>query len=119
MSDFLGIRTDMRDAILELKQMEQRMLGWAESLPLPAEADEMWEGRIPITAPATLYAAIEAVRCDCIQEAIERLSLLGNDASLPQQDLWVGENRKGGVTFQELPQLPGKAGRKETPPCSD
>ena len=132
------VRGLIREIVSSLQQVDDRLAVLAESLPLPPDATEMWESEIPTSAIAYVYAALEAVRSDYIQEAIEALVhasrqsdlslrrefLMGRPVPYPGPDnrpLWglasSGISDKGGVPFRKH-QDPGEsAGRKEPPPC--
>ncbi len=64
MSELLRL---FREVVPSLHLGDDRLSTQAESLPLPADATEMWESQIQTSAIAHLYAAMEAVRSDCIQ----------------------------------------------------
>ena len=139
MIEMRDVRGQIREVVSSLHQVDDRLAAVAESLPLPVDATEMWESQIPTSAIVHLYAALEAVRCDCIQDAIETLLhasrqsdvslrrefLLGRAAQHPGKE-WPssreaaagrGTSSEGGVPFR-CQQTPGEsAGRKEPPPC--
>ncbi len=111
------IRGRIREAVSSLQRLDDELAELAESLSLPLDADEMWEARLPESFPTHLCAAIDAVRTDCLQDAIDTLlrAVRQSDVSLRQRFLRASE--VGGISFQK--QHGNDAGRKETPPCSD
>jgi hypothetical protein len=72
------------DVVACLRLVDGRLGDLAESLPLPEDADQMWEQEIPMSFNANLYASIGAVRSDCLQSAMATLqrAMHENDASL-------------------------------------
>ncbi len=83
------IRGRIREAVSSLHRLDDELAGLAESLALPLDANEMWESRLPASFPTHLYAAIEAVRTDCLHDAIDTLLAAArqSDVSLRQQFL--------------------------------
>lgn len=67
------IRERVRAAVLSLHEVDDRLAELAESLPVPPDAAQMWESWLPASFTANLYAALEAVRSDCIQDAVATL----------------------------------------------
>ena len=67
------IREQIRDAVWHLHVVDDRLAELAESLMLPLDAGEMWDSQIPMNFTANLYAAIDAVRTDCLQDAAATL----------------------------------------------
>ncbi len=72
--------TEMREArgrifeiMSNLYQVDEQVSALADSLALPADAAEMWESQIPTSAVVHLYATLEAVRSDCLEDAITTL----------------------------------------------
>ncbi len=114
------IRARIREAVSGLQRLDDELGELAESLPLPLDAAEMWDSQLPESFPTHLYAAIDAVRTDCLQAAMGTLltAVRQSDVSLRQRFLRARRSEMGGISFQK--QQPGNdAGRKETPPCSD
>ena len=88
------IRERIRAAVSNLHEVDDRLAELAESLPLPPDSAQMWDSWIPPSFTANLYAALDAVRSDCIQDAVETLlhAVHQSDASLRRE--WA-ELRKG------------------------
>ncbi len=82
-------RGRVREVVSTLRQVDNRLLELSEGLPLPFDAAQMWESRIPPSFTANLYAALEAVRSDCIQDAIATLlhAVRQTDGSLRREFL--------------------------------
>lgn len=117
------IRGRIREAVSSLHHLDDELAELSESLALPPDATEMWESQLPTSFPTHLYAAIDAVRSDCIQDAIDTLlrAVRHSDVSLRQQflrDSEAGGSETGGISFPRK-QTGNDAERKETPPCSD
>ena len=111
------IRERIRDAVSSLLDVDNRLAEVTESLPLPPDATRMWDSQIPTSFTTNLYGALEAVRSDCIQDAVATLlhAVRQSDGSLRRE--WTGSGRSG-VSFREQQHTPGDgAGRKETPQC--
>jgi hypothetical protein len=109
------IRERIRDAVSSLLEVDNRLGEVTESLPLPPDAAQMWDSQVPTSFTTNLYAALEAVRTDCIQDAVATLlhAVRQSDCSLRRE--WT---RESGVSFREQQHTPGDgAGRKETPQC--
>ncbi len=66
-------REIIRDAVSSLHELDDRLAVLAESLALPPDAAEMWDSLIPMSFTPNLYAALDAVRTDCIQAAVATL----------------------------------------------
>lgn len=73
MNEMPGIREQIRDAVSKFHELDDQLAQLAESLKLPPDAAEMWELRIPMGFTANLYAALDAVRTDCLQDAAATL----------------------------------------------
>lgn len=114
------IRSRLRKAVSRLHRLDDELAEVAEGLALPPDAAEMWESRLPTSFATHLYAAIDAVRSDCIQDAIDTLlrAARHSDVSLRQQFLHAGRSESGGISFP-CQKNGNDAERKETPPCSD
>jgi len=67
------IRERIRDMVSILHELDDRLTELAESLPLPLDAEDMWESRLPMNFNTNLFSALEAVRSDCIQDAVATL----------------------------------------------
>jgi hypothetical protein len=67
------IRASIRDAVSSLHELDDRLAVLAENLALPPDAAEMWDSRIPMSFTPNLFAALDAVRTDCIQVAVATL----------------------------------------------
>lgn len=85
------IRGRIREAVSSLRLLDDELGELAESLPLPLDVTEMWESQLPMSFLANLYSAVDAVRSDCIQDAIDTLqrAVRQSDVSLRQQFLRV------------------------------
>ena len=83
------IRGRIREVVSDLHRLDDELCSLAESLVLPLDADEMWALRLPMSFPAHLYAALDAVRSDCLHEAITILlrAVRQSDVSLRRQFL--------------------------------
>jgi hypothetical protein len=115
------IRNRVRKAVSSLQRLDDELAELAESLSVPLDATEMWESRLPTSFPAHLHAAIDAVRSDCVQDAIDTLlrAVRQSDVSLRRQFLRVvGRSEKGGVSLPQK-KTGNNAERKEPPPCLD
>ena len=73
MIEMREIRGRIRDAVSSLDQVDTCLAELAESLPLSSHASEMWRSRIPKSFTTHLYAVLEVVRSDCIQDAMKTL----------------------------------------------
>jgi hypothetical protein len=51
-------------AAIELIQLDFRLTQTTESIPLPADVDEIFENRLPATPASNLYAVITAVKVE-------------------------------------------------------
>lgn len=109
------IRERIRTAVSILHEVDNRLAELAESLPLPPDAAQMWDSRLPSSFTANLYAALDAVRSDCIQDAMATLlyAVRQSDASLRRQ--WM-EPKAAYPPFAN-DNTPAIAGREETPRC--
>ena len=67
------IRERIRDAVWHLHVVDDSLAELTESLKLPLDAEEMWDSQIPTSFTANLYAALDAVRTDCLQDAAATL----------------------------------------------
>ena len=67
------IRERVRDAVWRLQGVDDRLAELAESLVLAPDAAEMWDSLIPTNFTTNLYAALDAVRTDCLQDAAATL----------------------------------------------
>jgi len=67
------IRERIRQAVTRLHEVDDSLAELAEGLALPADAAEMWESRIPTSFTTNLYGALDAVRTDCLQDAVSTL----------------------------------------------
>ena len=143
MTEIRDSRGLIREIVARLQQVDEQVAELAESLPLPPDVTEMWEFLMPTSPTAYLYAALETVRCDYLQEAIETLldATRQTEVSLrsafvrgqrpfppgggrppaaePAADLSSsGDCGKSGVSFRKAPNTPGlETGRKEPPLC--
>ena len=114
------IRERIRDVVSRLHELDDRLAGLAESLPLPPDAAEMWEFRFPTSFVTNLYSALEAVRSDCIQDAVATLSHAVRQSEESLRREWLLHTGRDQGTRRILPghHTPGNgAGRKETPLC--
>jgi primosomal protein N'' len=113
----IRLRRRVGETVAGLQRLDDDLAELAESLSLPLDADEMWEARLPESFEAHLYAAIDAVRTDCLQDAVNTLlaALRQNEVSLRQRFLRA-ESKRGGISFLHK-KTGNDAARKETPPC--
>jgi len=90
MIEMQEIREQIRDAVSHLYKIDDRLAELSESLTLPPDADLMWDSRIPTNFHTNLYAALDAVRTDCLQDAATNLlrAVRQTDTSLRRQ--WRG-----------------------------
>jgi hypothetical protein len=88
------IRERIREAVSHLYGLDDQLAELAERLILPPDAEEMWESRIPTSFPTNLYAALEAVRSECLQDAAATLlkAVRQTDASLRRE--WLARERE-------------------------
>jgi hypothetical protein len=110
------IRERIRAAVSSLHEVDDRLAELAESLPLPPDAAQMWDSWTPTSFTANLYAALEAVRSDCIQDAVATLlyAVRQSDASLRRE--WAAESKAAYPPANDnTPAI--SAGWKETPRC--
>ena len=149
MTETRDLRGRIRDAVSRLYRVDDELAELAESLVLSPDVVEMWESRIPSSFQVNLYAALDAVRSDCIQDAIATLlhaagqtdvslrrqflrdqllavepvefvaGLAGNDPAEPEADLGNAQHKKDGVPSRVEKLHLGEAGGKGTPSCSD
>lgn len=73
MIEMQKIREQIRDAVSHLHGIDDRLAELSASLTLPSDADLMWDSQIPANFQTNLYAALDAVRTDCLQDAAETL----------------------------------------------
>jgi hypothetical protein len=73
MTEIRDLRGRLFEIMSGLYQIDEQVSVLAESLSLPADASEMWESQIPTNAVAHLYATLEAVRSDCLEDAMRTL----------------------------------------------
>ncbi len=75
-----------------LNQVDGWLAELVEELPLSPDASAMWDFRIPQSFPVHLHGALEAVRSDCIQDAVATLlhAVRQTDASLRDEFLRGG-----------------------------
>lgn len=116
------IREHIREVVSSLHEVDDRLAELAEALPLPPDASEIWEFSFPSTFTTNLYAALDAVRTDCIQDAVETLvrAVRQSEESLRREwrALRSGEIREERRILPDHHINPGgSAGRKETPLC--
>jgi hypothetical protein len=90
------IRSRIRAAVSSLHRLDDELGELAESLSLPLDATEMWESQLPTSFLPNLYAAIDAVRSDCVQDGINTLlrAVRQNDVSLRQEFLRVAHEER-------------------------
>ena len=96
MIELSEIREQIGDAVSSLQELDERLSALARSLSFPPDVTEMWDSRRPMSYTANLYAALNAVRLDCIQDAAATLlrAVGQSDASLRRE--WE-QGREGGV----------------------
>lgn len=87
MIEMSEIREQIGDAVSSLQELDERLSALAQSLSLPPDVAEMWDLRRPMSYTANLYAALNAVRTDCIQDAAATLldAVGQSDASLRRE----------------------------------
>lgn len=90
------IRESIHTTVSKLYELDDQLAVLAESLVLPPDAGEMWDSRRPMSFTANLYAALDAVRTDCLQDAAVTLlrAVRQSDASLRRE--WARLIEKGG-----------------------
>lgn len=90
------IRESIHTTVSKLYELDDQLALLAESLVLPPDAGEMWDSRCPMSFTANLYAALDAVRTDCLQDAAVTLlrAVRQSDASLRRE--WARLIEKGG-----------------------
>jgi hypothetical protein len=113
------IRERIREVVSSLHELDDRLAELAESLPLPPDAAEMWEFRIPTSFITNLYCALEAVRTDCLQDAVATLlhAVRQSENSLRRE--WIlGRDQQKRRILPDHHNPGDSAGRKETPLCS-
>lgn len=110
------IRDRIRAAVSSLHEIDDRLAELAESLPLPPDASKMWDSWTPTSFTANLYAALEAVRSDCIQDAVATLlyAVRQSDASLRRE--WAAKSKAAYPPANDNTPAT-RAGGKETPLC--
>ncbi len=114
------IRGRIREVVSSLCEVDDRLAELAESLPLPPDVAEMWEFRCPTSFIANLYSALDAVRSDCIQDAVATLSHAVGQSEESLRREWLLQTGQDEEKRRILPghHPPGNgAGRKETPLC--
>lgn len=107
-------RGQIRKVVSDLQRVDDRLAELAASLSLPPDVAEMWEGTIPTCFTANLYSAIDAVRSDCIQDAVATLlhAVRQNEESLRHE--WCLQEEKRCLPLH----TPGSSAEtKETPQC--
>ena len=94
------IRRRVRQAVTHLYEVDDSLAELAESLALPPDAGEMWDSRIPTSFTTNLYAALDAVRTDCLQDAASTLlhAVRQSESSLRRE--WARNLRE--VEFNEV-----------------
>ena len=95
MTEMQEIRESIHNAVSKLYELDEQLAVLAESLVLPPDAGEMWDLRSPMSFTANLYAALEAVRTDCLQDAAVNLlrAVRHSEASLRRE--WAQLSGKG------------------------
>ena len=85
----MSARDRIRQVVSELQRLDDGLVELAASLPLPSDAPQMWDAQLPESFEAHLYATIDIVRTDCLQDAVDTLlrALRHNDVSLRQRFL--------------------------------
>ena len=91
------IRERIRDMVSILHELDDRLTELAESLPLPLDAEDMWESRLPMNFNTNLFSALEAVRSDCVQDAVATLMCAARQSedSLRRRWLMAGDQENG------------------------
>ena len=87
------IRERIRNAVWHLYVVDDRLAELAESLKLPVDAGEMWDSQIPTSFTANLYAALDAVRTDCLQDAAATLLHAARQTETSLRREWQGRFR--------------------------
>ena len=114
------IRERIRDVVSRLLEVDDQLAELAESLLLPPDAAEMWEFRFPTSFTTNLYSALDAVRVDCIQDAVVTLLRAARQSEASLRREWLLHTGQKAERRRILPghHTPGNgAGRKETPLC--
>lgn len=114
------IRERIRDAVSRLHELDGWLAELAEGLPLPRDVAEMWESRFPTSFVANLYSALDAVRSDCIQDAVATLLHAVGQSEESLRREWLVHTGRDDEKRRILPghhTTGNGAGRKETPLC--
>jgi hypothetical protein len=113
------IRERVRAAVWILHEVDNRLAELAESLPLPPDAAQMWDSRVPASFTANLYAALDAVRSDCIQDAIATLLYAARQSEDSLRREWAAVEPKAAYppSANDNNTPAASAGREETPQC--
>jgi len=85
----MSVHDRIRQVLSGLQRSDAELAELAASLSLPPDTTEMWNSQLPESFEAHLYATIDTVRTDCLQDAVDTLlrAARHNDASLRQQFL--------------------------------
>jgi hypothetical protein len=67
-------RRAMIDVAAELLRLDHRLWEIKACTPSPPDEAEMWEYDLPLTAAVKVRCRLEAVRQDCLQDAVEKLT---------------------------------------------
>jgi hypothetical protein len=91
------IRERIRDMVSILHELDDRLTELAESLPLPLDAEDMWESRLPTNFNTNLFSALEAVRSDCVQDAVATLMCAARQSEDSLRRRWLlARNQENG-----------------------
>ncbi len=103
------IRERIHDVVSRLHELDDRLAELAESLPLPPDAAEMWEFRLPMSFTTNLFSALEAVRSDCVQDAVATLMRAVGQSEDSLRREWLQERRR----ILRVDQVPGEDQRQK------
>lgn len=105
------IRERIREVVSSLHELDDRLAELAESLLLPLDAEDMWEFRLPMSFITNLFSALEAVRSDCVQDAVATLmrAVRQSEDSLRREWLLARDQEKRRIL--PVHQVPGQRQR--------
>lgn len=72
-SENVEIRSRLRVIVGTLLLVDDKLVELRENLVLPRNVEAMWNSKAPMSFAANVYAVSEAVRNDCVEQAITAL----------------------------------------------